>query len=45
MVCKAGTMRGSDRRSGEPFSCVNLEERVRAGHPLRTILKVVNAGA
>lgn len=35
-------MRGSDRRSGELFSYVNLEERVRAGHPLRTILKVVN---
>ena len=36
-------MRGSDRRAGELFSYVNLEERVRASHPLRTILKVVNA--
>ncbi len=36
-------MRGSDRCAGELFSYVNLEERVRANHPLRTILKVVNA--
>jgi transposase len=36
-------MRGSDRRAGELFSCVNLEARVRPNHPLRTILKVVNA--
>jgi transposase len=36
-------MRGSDRRAGELFSYVNLEARVRPNHPLRTILKVVNA--
>lgn len=36
-------MRGSDKRAGELFSYVNLEDRVRADHPLRTILKVVNA--
>lgn len=36
-------MRGSDRRAGELFSYVNLEERVRANHPPRTILKVVSA--
>lgn len=36
-------MRGLDKRSGELFSYVNLEDRVRANHPLRTILKVVNA--
>jgi transposase len=35
-------MRGSDRRTGELSSYVNLEERVRAGHPLRAILKIVN---
>jgi transposase len=35
-------MRGSDKRSGELFSYVNLEDRVRADHPLRTILAVVN---
>jgi transposase len=40
---REGTMRGSDRRAGELFSYVNLEERVRPNHPLRTILKVVNA--
>lgn len=35
-------MRGSDRRAGELFSYVNLEDRVRKDHPLRAILKVVN---
>lgn len=30
-------MRGSDRRSGSLFSYVDLEARVRADHPLRTI--------
>ena len=30
-------MRGSDRRSGELFSYVDIEERIRADHPLRTI--------
>lgn len=35
-------MRGTDQRSGELFSYVNLEERVRGDHPLRAILTVVN---
>jgi transposase len=30
-------MRGSDKRSGELFSYLNLEERVRGDHPLRAI--------
>src|SRR6267142_438196 len=30
-------MRGSDQRSGELFSYVDLEKRVRADHPLRAI--------
>ncbi|HVO03892.1 MAG TPA: IS5 family transposase [Candidatus Cybelea sp.] len=30
-------MRGSDRRSGELFSYVDLEKRIRADHPLRAI--------
>ena len=30
-------MRGSDERSGELFSYVDLEKRVRSDHPLRTI--------
>ena len=29
-------MRGSDERSGSLFSYVDLEDRVRADHPLRT---------
>ncbi len=36
-------MRGSDEQNGALFSYVNLEERVPAGHPLRTIRKIVNA--
>jgi len=35
-------MRGTDKRSGELFSYVGLEQRVRADHPLRTIRTVVN---
>jgi transposase len=35
-------MRGSDKRSGELFSYVNLEDRVRADHPLRTIREIAN---
>ena len=35
-------MRGSDARSGSLFSYVDLESRVRADHPLRTIRAVVN---
>jgi transposase len=36
-------MRGTDRRSGELFSYVDLEQRVRADHPLRTIGEMANA--
>jgi transposase len=36
-------MRGSDRRSGELFSYVNLEKRVRADHPLRAIRGLTDA--
>ncbi len=35
-------MRGSDERSGELFSYVDIEERVPAKHPLRLILQIVN---
>ena len=35
-------MRGSDLRTGELFSYVDLEERVPAKHPLRVILRIVN---
>jgi transposase len=35
-------MRGSDRRSGELFSLVDLEKRVRADHPLRAIRKLTD---
>lgn len=35
-------MRGTDKRSGELFSYVDLEQRVRADHPLRAIRTVVN---
>ena len=36
-------MRGEDRRTGALFSYVDLESRVRADHPLRSIRDVVNA--
>jgi transposase len=36
-------MRGSDRRSGELFSYVDLEKRVRANHPLRAIRSLTDA--
>ena len=36
-------MRGSDERSGSLFSYVDLEARVRADHPLRSIREVANA--
>jgi transposase len=36
-------MRGSDIRSGSLFSYVDLEQRVRADHPLRKIREFVNA--
>src|SRR5512132_990077 len=35
-------MRGSDRRSGELFSYVDVERRIRRDHPLRSIRGVVN---
>lgn len=36
-------MRGSDERTGELFSYVDLEARVRPDHPLRSIREIVNA--
>lgn len=36
-------MRGADRRSGELFSYVDLETRVRQDHPLRPIREMANA--
>jgi transposase len=35
-------MRGLDQRTGELFSYVDLEARVRADHPLRPIRAMVN---
>lgn len=35
-------MRGGDVRTGELFSYVDLEDRVRRGHPLRAIRRIVN---
>jgi transposase len=35
-------MRGSDRRSGELFSYIDIESRIRADHPLRTIKLIVD---
>ena len=35
-------MRGQDSRSGSLFSYVDLEQRVRSDHPLRTIRILVN---
>jgi transposase len=35
-------MRGSDERSGELFSYVDLEDRVPAKHPSRLIRRIVN---
>jgi transposase len=35
-------MRGSDERSGELFSYIDLEKRVRSDHPLRVIRVIVN---
>ena len=36
-------MRGTDRRTGELFSYVDLERRVRADHPLRAIRTIADA--
>ena len=35
-------MRGLDQRTGELFSFIDLEARVRADHPLRPIRALVN---
>src|SRR5436305_14169926 len=35
-------MRGTDRRSGELFSYIDLEVRVRADHPLRSIRTIAD---
>lgn len=35
-------MRGSDKTSGSLFSYVDVEERIPAKHPLRTIRRIVN---
>jgi transposase len=35
-------MRGGDERSGELFSYIDLEDRVRTDHPLRAIREMVN---
>ncbi len=35
-------MRGGDERSGELFSYVDLEKRVRGDHPLRAMREIVN---
>jgi len=37
-------MRGGDDRTGELFSYVDLEKRVRSDHPLRAIRAIVNEG-
>ena len=36
-------MRGSDKRSGELFSYIDLEQRVRSDHPLRAIRSLTEA--
>jgi hypothetical protein len=36
-------MRGSDKRSGELFSYVDLELRIRRDHPLRAIRSLTDA--
>jgi len=35
-------MRGSDERTGELFSYVDIEERIPQNHPLRLIVRIVN---
>lgn len=35
-------MRGSDWRTEDLFSCVSCEIRVPSGHPLRSVLPLVN---
>jgi transposase len=41
-LIREAVMRGGDGRSGELFSYVDLEARVRADHPLRAIRSIVN---
>src|SRR6201986_4953313 len=36
------SMRGSDGRTGELFSYVDIEQRVPGNHPLRLIRRIVN---
>lgn len=36
-------MRASDKRSGELFSYIDLEQRVRPDHPLRAIRSLTEA--
>ncbi len=36
-------VRGLDQQSGSLFSYVDLEDRVRADHPLHTIREIANA--
>jgi hypothetical protein len=42
-LVEGGVMRGTDKRSGELFSYVDLEQRVRPDHPLRPIREMANA--
>ena len=35
-------MRGSDERTGELFSYIDIEELVAPNHPLRVIRRIVN---
>ena len=35
-------MRGSDMRTGELFSYIDIEQRVPRNHPLRLIRRIVN---
>src|SRR6187549_3742201 len=39
---REGSMRGSDVRTGELFSYVDIEDRVPGDHPLRLIRRIVN---
>jgi hypothetical protein len=42
-ICGRGVDAGDGKRSGELFSYVDLEQRVRADHPLRAIREMANA--
>jgi transposase len=39
------TMRGDDEISGSLFSYIDLEDRVRADHPLRSTREIANAAS